>query len=146
MDTPKLTVHFRIDKDTGVTTQEFRLDGAVCPTVRLTSPVARQFAAYTAIAEELKDARAWLDEGHKLCAQFEGFQSNPSSVDNDDHYSAPDVPAFRIVKGLWFASIVVYAKCFTKTEGRMVKLEAKNVPSPLRAKHDAIMMYRNTIR
>ena len=66
----------------------------------------------------------------------------------DDRYSNKtiiDEETHSIVKSLFFSSIIFYDKCFTKAEGRGIKLNRRIVSLEYRNTHDKIMDYRNTL-
>jgi hypothetical protein len=130
-----------VDPESGQKSSEYRADGAVCTHLELTSPIAKQFAAYGLIHADLLDAQTWLELAHSLLPSAE----KPSDPQRDRYIQPSDVKTFNHIKALWFAALIIYAKCFAKTEGRGVKLERANIPKPLRAQHDKLITYRNTI-
>jgi len=79
----------------------------------LTSGLARQMAGYFMIEIDLRKVRAWLEE----IGQPEESERRPNQVD------LTICPP--IVSGLFLAALTIYGKCFTRAEGRRVKLERK---------------------
>ena len=53
--------------------------------------------------------------------------------------------AWKRLRANWVAAIVTYGKCYAKTDGRGVKLEATNLPDALRHEHVEIVKLRNNV-
>lgn len=139
---PKLSQSVELNKITGEQKRIYKVQGIPCPTVEIKTRKAIQHAGYTLIDLDLDDAMFWLDEAHKLI----GPSDSEHNAGNDTIFlHRDDIRPFRLIKALWYSAIVLYAKCFSEAKGRQVKLEKSNIPANLRALHQKIIDFRNTI-
>lgn len=129
-----------IDYRTGKKTATFTYKGRRCPVATLSSPTARQLAGYSLIRADLSDARDWLQSAYDMIPRPE----RPRRV-ADRYHPVDDRAPFKLIKGLWFGALVLYGKCYTKAEGRKIKLDSSNLPSEFLPTHDKVIGFRHTI-
>jgi hypothetical protein len=130
--------------DTGALNRTYTLNGVECPKVVLDDKLAKQQSGYTLIDADLEDVESWLTQAYNLFGPQEVIPDKRGKP-VIQYTLASEETSLSLVKALWFSAIVVYAKCFTQTEGRGVKLERSNLPDYMKDCHDKIMTYRNTI-
>jgi hypothetical protein len=132
-------------KATGTISRNFFIEDQLCLKVPLNIPQAQQQAAYTLIELDLEDAKAWLSDFHKLLGPRTTLKPRADLPRHEEYVLNESNISARALKGLWFSTIILYAKCFTEAKGRRVKLDRSSVPAHLRACHDKIMIYRHTL-
>ncbi len=145
MTEPTITPRPYIDRKTGQSRKVYLYKGKSCPSVVLNSPVARRYAGYSLIHADLLDAKEWLNGAHSLVPKKKKPKAQLAGQSIPRYFLTTDVPTFQLVKALWFASIILYVKCFGSADGRKVKLERANLPAGHLGVHDKIITYRNTI-
>jgi hypothetical protein len=105
--------------------------------IPITSKFARRLAGYTLIERDLRAVHGWLEQIFELRSQLAEEKEGWHLTDKPD-------PENSLTSAVFIASITSYAKCFTKAEGRNVKLERQDVvPAELREVHDLVMSFRN---
>lgn len=104
------------------------------PRILIKSKVAQQLAGYSLIEKDLRNILIWLAEIDVLFPDDERYEKSSIS---------PDRKRFDLVKGLFVSSLVFYAKCFTRCEGRRIKLESKSIDDEYQELHDSVMSLRN---
>ncbi|WP_423707920.1 hypothetical protein [Undibacterium sp. WLX3042] len=111
--------HF-MDKVTGKTYRFYTYKRRRCRRVELKSRIVDQLAGYTLIEKDLRSVSIWLEEIERL------HTDGPKGKD-ESYCASPDREKYNIVKGLFVAALTFYGKCFTKCEGRPVKLERAQI-------------------
>lgn len=109
-----------------------------CKRIQLESPLARQLAGYTLIEKDLRSTLVWLAEIERLHNQFD--LADPAGP----NHLSPDREVYNVIKGLFVATLSFYGKCFTRCEGRRVKLERSNIGEQYLETHDLYMRFRHS--
>ncbi|MFC5551335.1 hypothetical protein [Massilia aerilata] len=107
-----------------------------CRRILLRSRLCDQLAGYTLIEKDLRSVIVWLSEIEKLQAKWplpKGARA----------WKSPDRDTYNIVKGLFVAALTFYGKCFSKCEGRPVKLERAQLTTSFHAAHDRCIRFRH---
>lgn len=131
---PGFAVKEFIEPDTGKAHRVYTYKRKPCKRVVLTSKLAEQLAGYILIEKDLRSVLVWLAE----------INARASTYKTGKRFSvSPDRAVFDLVKGLFVASLTFYGKCFTKCEGRPVKLERAQLDPSFRELHDDCMAYRH---
>ncbi len=107
-----------------------------CRRVVLTSRLAEQLAGYSLIEKDLRSGIAWLGEVDELHTE------GPTRT-NERFARGTDRKKYTIIKGLFVAALTFYGKCFSKCEGRPVKLERAQLVESFRETHDTAIRYRH---
>ncbi|MBZ0226701.1 MAG: hypothetical protein K8F51_12135 [Comamonas sp.] len=127
--------HF-LDKRTGEVHRKYFYKRKPCNRLVLTSNVAKQLAGYTLIEKDLRSCFAWLDE---IGRRHDEQPTNP----NEHFAHAKNRENYNIIKGLFVAILTFYGKCFTRCEGRRVKLERSKLAPEFYELHDECMSFRH---
>ncbi|MEQ1588791.1 MAG: hypothetical protein ABL902_00365 [Gallionella sp.] len=107
-----------------------------CKRVLLSSKLTAQLAGYSLIEKDLRNVLAWLNEIDKLHTE--------KSTRKGDHFAkSTNRETYNLVKGLFVASLTFYGKCFSKCEGRPVKLERLQLEEKFHDLHDNCIAYRH---
>jgi hypothetical protein len=107
-----------------------------CRRVLLDSRLAGQLAGYTLIEKDLRSVLTWLLE-------IEALHTEGPTRKGEHFAKASDRKTYNLIKGLFVAALTFYGKCFSKCEGRPVKLERVQLEDKFRATHDTCMKYRH---
>ncbi|MFC3459187.1 MULTISPECIES: hypothetical protein [Massilia] len=129
---------------TGRLDRTYRYKGTICPKVALDGHIAIQHSGYTLIDLDLEDAQEYLKEAFRLKGERTSIPP-PNAKLHDEFVLPTEGPVPRVIKALWISAVIIYAKCFAEAKGRRVKLEKSVIPAHMRACHDKIIKYRNTI-
>jgi hypothetical protein len=127
--------HF-IDRVTGKTYRRYTFKGKPCVRVELKSKIVDQLAGYTLIEKDLRSVRIWLEEIEKL-------HTDGPKRSSESYHSSTDRERYNIVKGLFVAALTFYGKCFSKCDGRPVKLERVQLDPKFADLHDTCISYRH---
>lgn len=125
-----------LDRFTGKAYRIYTYKRRPCVRIELTSRLAEQMAGYAMIEKDLRSALSWLDEIERR--HVEQGTDKAKSFDR-----AKDRDNYNIVKGLFVALLTFYGKCFSKCEGRPVKLERAQIAARLHKLHDECIEYRH---
>jgi hypothetical protein len=107
-----------------------------CRRVVIDSKLAGQLAGYTLIEKDLRNVLTWLAEIDRL------HTDGPTR--KGEHYArGADREKYNLIKGLFVAAMTYYGKCFSKCDGRPVKLERAQLKEDFRKLHDICMKYRH---
>jgi hypothetical protein len=136
MSTDPFSMHHFLDKRTGIVHRKYSFKRKPCKSLELTSKKAAQLAGYSLIEKDLRSCLAWLDEIDR--------RHDLGPTDKHEHFfHGKDRANYTIIKGLFGALVTFYAKCFTRCEGRRVKLERKQLDPRFHDMHDHCMMLRH---
>ena len=130
------------DTSTGERIYKYFFKGKECKSHEIDGPLVKKMIGYNLILEDLRDTKTWLEQAYHLVPKDIFPQT---SVDYYRLGHLGDEANHKIIKSLFFSSIVFYGKCFTQAKGRGVKLEKKIIPKEYEDKHDEIMEYRHCI-
>jgi hypothetical protein len=117
---------------------KFLLKDTECPQITLTSPQAKIFSNFALIKKDLKFCKNALRIAIRLSSTENELKEvgglRPEYDDQSD-----------ILKGMFISFVITYGKCFTKADGRRVKLETKNIfeGSGLKEMHLELMNLRH---
>ncbi len=136
MSTDPFSMHHFLDKRTGVVHRKYSFKRKPCNSLELTSKRAIQLAGYSLIEKDLRSCLAWLDE-------IDSRHDLGRTDKHESFFHGNDRANYVIIKGLFGALVTFYAKCFTRCEGRRVKLERKQLDSQFHDMHDHCMMLRH---
>lgn len=123
-----------VEPKSGKVHRFYTYNGKHCKRVLIDTRLSKQLAGYVLIEKDLRSVVVWLKEINSI------LEDEPTGR---GHIHATNRKMYNIVKGLFVASLTFYGKCFTKCEGRLVKLERKQVEEKYRLKHDQLQDYRN---
>jgi hypothetical protein len=93
-------------------------------TIEIDTRLSRHYCAYILIEKDLQDILGFFD------ILLELINSNQEKND-------------LLIKGLSRAFVVTYGKCFTKADGRQIKLGAEIIPKEHKIIHDELMNMRH---
>jgi len=112
----------------------YTYNGKPCRRVIMDTRLCKQLAGYALMEKDLRSATVWfseIDELRKGEAEFKGGKVSR------------DRKTYNIVKGLFVAALTFYGKCFSKCEGRPVKLERNQLEERFRIVHDELIKLRH---
>lgn len=132
----KFKVKEYVDGHTGKAYRIYTYDRRPCVRVQLTSRLVMQLAGYTMIEKDLRSALTWLDE-------IEKRHDERSTEKMESFGMAKDRENYNLIKGLFVATLTFYGKCFSKCEGRPVKLERAQLDPRFHKLHDDCIEYRH---
>jgi hypothetical protein len=132
--TDAFTVNEFVEPATDKVHRIYKYKRRPCTRVVLSSRIAAQLAGYHLIEKDLRSVKVWLEEldKHGGEAKKRGYS-----------FRGTDRDKYNIVKGLFVASLTFYGKCFSKCEGRPVKLERAQLEDRFRELHDECISYRH---
>lgn len=122
------TIEEHLDQEKGCHNKYYYGDKPA-PAIQMSDKISQQYAAYTLIDKDLRSTIAWLEEIERLAPQELDRVKAPEKMD--------------LIKGLFVASLTFYGKCFTKCDGRKVKLEATHIPEQHQKTHEKVMALRH---
>ncbi|MFJ2319244.1 hypothetical protein [Pseudomonas sp. NPDC087817] len=126
---------FSVDSKSGKKYRIYKYKGRPCKRVILDSKICDQMAGYALIQKDLKSAIVWMKE-------IDRIRSSLPKVDGEFHFGQ-ERESYDIVKGLFVASLTFYGKCFSKCDGRPVKLERRQLDERYHELHDIGISYRH---
>lgn len=129
------TVKNFIDAKTGKPHRLYRYKNKVCGKVFLKSRLCDQLAGWSLIEKDLRSATSWMDLIDKL-------NENAGVTGKEFHWNEDRELGIQ-VKGLFVAALTFYFKCFSKCEGRPVKLERAQLDENYREVHDHFVAMRH---
>lgn len=124
------------DRHSGTVTRLYSYKRKPCRRVVLTSRLAEQLAGYSLIEKDLRSGIAWL-------TAIDGLHTEGPTRPNEHFARGTDREKYTIIKGLFVAGLTFYGKCFSKCDGRPVKLERTQLDEKFREAHDTAMRYRH---
>ncbi|WP_143514747.1 hypothetical protein [Pseudomonas putida] len=124
-----------VDKKSGKFHRIYKYKNKPCKSVYLKSKLVEQMAGYSLIEKDLRSAIVWIKKISEMVGE-------PNSKDGEYKVSR-DRETYNIVKGLFVAALTFYGKCFSKCDGRPVKLERKQVNEKFLEVHDTAISYRH---
>jgi hypothetical protein len=108
------------------------------------TPLARKYIGYDLINSDLYSAKQWMCLAYKVIDEHK--KKRPKSKNGQDVFlGCLSDNEGEVLQALFISSVTYYGKCFTKAEGRKIKLEASNIPKEYLDKHEEIINFRNTI-
>ena len=108
----------------------------LCRRVLLESRLCSQLAGYSLIEKDLRSVLIWLGE-------IESQHKDGPSRKGEHFARSTNRATYNIIKGLFVAALTFYGKCFSKCEGRPVKLERAQLDEKYRPLHDECIAYRH---
>ncbi|AJZ97262.1 hypothetical protein PFLUOLIPICF7_19105 [Pseudomonas simiae] len=126
---------FFIDKVSGRKYRIYKFRGKSCKRTILNSKICNQIAGYALIQKDLKSAIVWMKEVGKI-------QAGLPELDGEYHYGR-NRESYDIIKGLFVASLTFYGKCFSRCDGRPVKVERIHLDEKFHELHDLGISYRH---
>ncbi|OFJ47808.1 hypothetical protein BA896_001120 [Janthinobacterium lividum] len=123
-----------VEQESGKIHRFYTYNGKPCKRVQVDTRLSKQLAGYVLIEKDLRSVIVWLKE-------INSIRANEPSVSGNVH--ATNRKTYNVIKGLFVAALTFYGKCFTKCEGRPVKLERRQVEEKYRLKHDELQDFRN---
>ncbi|MDN2717832.1 MULTISPECIES: hypothetical protein [unclassified Janthinobacterium] len=123
-----------VEPESGKVHRFYTYNRKPCKRVPIDTRLSRQLAGYALIEKDLRSVGVWL-------AEIDSLRAN--EIEIKGHILAKDRKMYNVIKGLFVAALTFYGKCFTRCEGRPVKLERKQVEEKYRLKHDDLLNYRN---
>ena len=125
-----------LDRVTGKAYRIYTYKRRACARVELTSRLAEQLAGYTLIEKDLRSVLIWLDE-------VESRHDEGPSEKKHSYSRGKDRENYNLIKGLFVALLTFYGKCFSKCDGRPVKLERAQLENRFHELHDDCIEYRH---
>jgi len=133
-----------VDKETGKTILAVKANGKECEIFILEGPIAKRYIGFNLILQDLEDSLWWIRKAYSLLPKKE--KSEDQAKINNVHIDAAGDEKFKTLKAYYYSSVVTYGKCFASTEGRGIKLEAKDhVDTKYLPCQEKIMNYRNNL-
>lgn len=128
-----------IEAKTGKVRRIYSYNGKPCRRFELTGRLVDQLRGYLLIEKDLRNVIEWLGQ---LDAEF--AKTAESTVRETKVWGMnPDRTQGLQMKALFVAALTVYAKGYTKCEGRPVKMERQQLAERYRSAHDDVMLYRH---
>jgi hypothetical protein len=124
-----------VDKVSGKFHRIYKYKKKPCKSVYLKSRLCEHLAGYALIEKDLRSSLIWLNKIKELVGDIDEKRGK-FSVNRDRE-------TYNIVKGLFVAALTFYGKCFSKCEGRPVKLERNQLDEQYRNVHDVAISYRH---
>lgn len=121
---------------TGVVRRYYTYRRRPCKRVVLKSRLAEQMAGYVLIEKDLRSVGIWLSEIAKR-------HTDGPTREDEAHKHGVDREKYNLIKGLFAAALTFYGKCFSKCEGRPVKLERVHIEEQYRDTHDECISFRH---
>lgn len=125
-----------IDAESGRAYRIYKYKRGDCRRVLLDSRLCGQLAGYSLIEKDLRSVRIWLDEIDKR-------HTDRPNQKREIHRRSADRANYNLIKGLFVAALTFYGKCFSKCEGRPVKLERAQLDERFCVLHDECIAYRH---
>lgn len=125
-----------IDPKSGVPHRIYTYRRKACRRVLLESRLCSQLAGYALIEKDLRSVLIWLGE-------IESRHTDGPSHKGEHFARSSDRANYNLIKGLFVAALTFYGKCFSKCEGRPVKLERAQLDDQFRSLHDECIAYRH---
>lgn len=125
-----------LDASSGKVYRRYTYKRKPCIRVVLNSRLSQQLAGWTLIEKDLRSVEVWLNEissRHTEAPKGKGHSYGHSS----------DREIYNLIKGLFVAALTFYGKCFSKCEGRPVKMERAQLEERYRVMHDECISYRH---
>jgi len=135
-------VEVSVDIDTGKIEATYDLNGVICKKHLIEGPLATRYMGLTLIGMDLKDAQDWLQLAYGIIGEP---QPKSDQTDRFRILKLDDKGSQKVLKSLYFSSLIFYGKCFIQAKGRKVMLNRSNIPKEYRSKHDEIMNLRHTV-
>ena len=129
-------VQENLDPHTGEITRVYSYNGQPCKRALLDSKLARHMAGYVLIEKDLRNVETWLRE-------IEARNTSEATRSGTTHIRSTDRERYNLIKGLFVAALTFYGKCFTKCEGRLVKLERAQLDQHFHNVHNECISYRH---
>jgi hypothetical protein len=123
-----------VETKSGKVHRFYTYNGKPCRRVPIDTRLCKQLAGYALIEKDLRSAAVWFGE---IEALREG-EREPSG-----YKLASDRKTYNVIKGLFVAALTFYGKCFSRCEGRPVKLERNQLEEKYRAGHDELIKLRH---
>jgi hypothetical protein len=112
----------------------YTYNGKPCRRIKMDTRLCKQLAGYALIEKDLRSAKIWLSEIDEL---------RQDEVAPPGSRISRDRKTYNLVKGLFVAALTFYGKCFSKCDGRPVKIEKNQLDEKFRAVHDEIIRFRH---
>jgi len=125
-----------IDSKSGLPHRIYKYKRKECRRVLLNSRLCSQLAGYTLIEKDLRSVLVWLHE-------IEARHTDGTSRKIEHFARSSDRTTYHLIKGLFVATLTFYGKCFSKCEGRPVKLERAQLDERFYRLHDECIAYRH---
>ena len=107
------------DQKTMKGSAKFLINNQECPQILLSSNQAKIFSNFALIKKDLKFCKTALSIASGLASDGEELKQVGGFRPEFDEQS-------DVLKGMYISFVVTYGKCFTKADGRRVKLELKD--------------------
>jgi len=125
-----------LDATSGKVYRRYTYKRKPCVRVVLDSKLSQQLAGWTLIEKDLRNVGIWLNEiasRHQEAPKRKG----------ESYRHSRDRETYNLIKGLFVAALTFYGKCFSKCEGRPVKMERAQLEERYRVLHDECISYRH---
>jgi hypothetical protein len=132
----EITGIIEVDPETYEIQNRYYIKDKECKKIILESKQAKNFAAYALIKKDLK----FVKKAFSAAAKFASDETDSDSSNGGVRYRAEFDEDADILKSLYISGVVTYGKCFTKADGRKVKLEARDVFGPNQSKEKDLHM------
>lgn len=125
-----------LDKSSGKVYRRYTYKRKPCIRVVLNSKLSQQLAGWTLIEKDLRSVGVWLNE---IAARHTEVPKRKG----ESYGHSRDRETYNLIKGLFVAALTFYGKCFSKCEGRPVKMERAQLEERFRVLHDECISYRH---
>lgn len=125
-----------LDKTNGKVYRQYTYKRKPCIRVVLNSKLSQQLAGWTLIEKDLRNVGVWLNE-------IASRHTEAPKRKGECFEQSRDRETYNLIKGLFVAALTFYGKCFSKCEGRPVKMERVQLKEQFRVLHDECISYRH---
>ncbi len=123
-----------IFNENGKFTRLYREKGKLLPRVLLEGIYVEQMKAFRSLEKDLRNIIAW--------SQILSDLNTKNDFRNELNHKIDSVDA-AIAKGLFFAVLTLYGRCFTGAQNRKFTFDKKHVPQEYRDLHDSLLYARH---
>ena len=125
-----------LDKSSGKVYRRYTYKRKPRVRVVLNSKLSQQLAGWTLIEKDLRSVSVWLNE-------IAAHHTDTTKRKGESYEHSRDRETYNLIKGLFVAALTFYGKCFSKCEGRPVKMERVQLKERFRTLHDECLSYRH---
>lgn len=125
-----------LDATSGKVYRRYTYKRKPCIRVVLDSKLSQQLAGWTLVEKDLRSVAIWLNE-------IASRHTEAPKRKGESYGFSRDRETYDLIKGLFVAALTFYGKCFSKCEGRPVKMERAQLEERYRALHDECISYRH---
>lgn len=123
-----------IRDDNGKLSRLYREKGKLLPRLLLEGFYIEQMKAFRSLDKDLRNIQTWVKILNDLNIKNDFEKNRYPTMDNEDA---------AVSKGLFFAILALYGRCFTGAQNRKFTFDKKHVPEKYREFHEELMHARH---